>query len=141
MKLRLSQIQTPVSSDKEENLKTVQNALTALAPENPDFVALGEMFDCPYAVENFPKYAEAEGGETWQYLSGLARRFHVYLSAGYVAWGHSLVVSPWGEILKEADEKAGYITTDIDLDLVNQVREQLPLLSARRTDVYELREL
>lgn len=274
MKFRLSQIQTPVAPDKERNLENVQAAMARLALEKPDFVALGEMFDCPYAVGNFPRYAEPEGGETWQCLSDLARRFHVYLSAGsvperdgagrvyntayvfdregrqiakhrkmhlfdidvkggqyfresetlapgdtvtvfdtefgkmglcvcfdarfpelfrlmvlrgakmifvpaafnmttgpmhwdlmfrsravdnqcfvagtstardasagYVAWGHSLVVSPWGEIVNEADEKAEHITTDIDLDQVTQVREQLPLLSARRTDVYELREL
>lgn len=56
----------------------------------------------------------------------------------YVAWGHSLVVSPWGDVLREMDEQPGIQVTDIDLSLADEIREQLPLLSARRTDVYRL---
>ncbi|MGI6204953.1 MAG: carbon-nitrogen hydrolase family protein [Anaerovoracaceae bacterium] len=57
-------------------------------------------------------------------------------SAPYVAYGHSLVVSPWGDVTAEADETEQIVFADIDTDYVEQVREQLPLLSARRTDLY-----
>lgn len=50
----------------------------------------------------------------------------------YVAWGHSLVVSPWGEVIRQMDEKEGYMINEIDLDYVERVREQLPVLNARR---------
>lgn len=60
--------------------------------------------------------------------------------AGYVSWGHSLVVSPWGDVVAQMDEKPGIQITEIDLDRVEAIREQLPLLSARRTDLYELKE-
>ena len=56
--------------------------------------------------------------------------------SSYVAWGHSLLVSPWGNIIKEADEKEGFQITEIDLSEADRIRSQLPLLSARRTDVY-----
>lgn len=59
--------------------------------------------------------------------------------AGYVSWGHSLVVSPWGDVVTQMDEKPGIQITEIDLDRVDAIREQLPLLSARRTDLYELK--
>lgn len=59
--------------------------------------------------------------------------------AGYVSWGHSLVVSPWGDVVAQMDEKPGIQITEIDLDRVDAIREQLPLLSARRTDLYELK--
>lgn len=62
-------------------------------------------------------------------------------SFSYVAWGHSLLVSPWGDVIKEADEKEGFQISEIDLAEVDRVRSQLPLLSARRTDIYNLREL
>lgn len=60
-------------------------------------------------------------------------------ASSYVAWGHSLLVSPWGDIIKEAGEKEGFQITEIDLSEADRIRSQLPLLSARRTDVYTLR--
>ena len=59
--------------------------------------------------------------------------------AGYISWGHSLVVSPWGDVVTQMDEKPGIQITEIDLDRVDAIREQLPLLSARRMDLYELK--
>lgn len=56
----------------------------------------------------------------------------------YVAWGHSMVVSPWGNVMQELDEKPGYMINEIDLDYVDKVRKELPLLSARRLDMYSL---
>lgn len=58
--------------------------------------------------------------------------------SSYVAWGHSMVVSPWGTVLGEMDEKPGYLIRQIDLDYVDKVRRELPLLSARRLDLYQL---
>lgn len=58
------------------------------------------------------------------------------LSASYVAWGHSILVSPWGDVVKEMDEKEGYMVNEVNLELAEKVRRELPLLSARRTDVY-----
>lgn len=59
-------------------------------------------------------------------------------SAGYIVWGHTLLVSPWGEIIREMDEKEGYMVHEIDLEEVERVREELPLLTARRTDMYRI---
>ncbi|MDD3338387.1 MAG: carbon-nitrogen hydrolase family protein [Lachnospiraceae bacterium] len=59
-------------------------------------------------------------------------------SAGYIAWGHTLLVSPWGDVVEEMDEKEGYIINDIDLEYVEKVRRELPLLTARRRDIYNL---
>lgn len=61
--------------------------------------------------------------------------------AGYVAYGHSIVTDPWGEIVMQMDEKPGIGFAEIDLDYIEKVRNKLPLMSARRTDLYELRQL
>ena len=60
------------------------------------------------------------------------------LSASYHSWGHSIVCSPWGEVLSEMDETEGVSITPLDLDRLDAVREQLPLLKHRRTDVYRV---
>ncbi|MEE3362819.1 MAG: carbon-nitrogen hydrolase family protein [Anaerovoracaceae bacterium] len=59
-------------------------------------------------------------------------------SAPYVDYGHSLVVSPWGDVTAEADETEQTVFAEIDMDRVEEVREQLPLLSAMRTDLYHV---
>lgn len=54
----------------------------------------------------------------------------------YVAWGNSCVVSPWGEFKAHADAEECILYADIDLDYVDSIRNQLPLLKARRPELY-----
>ncbi len=61
-------------------------------------------------------------------------------SASYHAYGHSSVVSPWGEIVAQLDEKPNNLYCEMDLDYVGEIRDQLPLLKHRRTDLYCLKE-
>ena len=84
MKMKVAQLQTRVYPEKEKNLDQLQTLLDRIHGEKPDLVTLGEMFTCPYVTENFPKYAEPEGGPTWQCLSTLAKEYGVYLSAGSI---------------------------------------------------------
>ena len=65
-----------------ENVRTVKAYLEKIKDEKPDFVILPEMFCCPYQTENFPIYAEEEGGLIWQQLSAYAKQYGVYLIGG-----------------------------------------------------------
>ncbi len=47
-------------------------------------------------------------------------------------WGHSMVVSPWGEVLLDAGVKPGVSIVDIDLQQVNDARARLPSLTHDR---------
>lgn len=80
--LRIAQLQLPVSADKSQTYARVTAACQTAARQNADLIALPEMFCCPYEVQNFPLYAEEEGGPTWQFASDLARQLSVCLSAG-----------------------------------------------------------
>ncbi len=51
-------------------------------------------------------------------------------SADYVVYGHSLAVSPWGEVLGELDEKEGILEQEVDLEEVDRVRRELPVVDA-----------
>ena len=46
--------------------------------------------------------------------------------------GHSLIVSPWGEILAEAGEKPGVIHAELDLGHVDEARAMVPSLTHDR---------
>ncbi|MBR3038587.1 MAG: carbon-nitrogen hydrolase family protein [Clostridia bacterium] len=58
--------------------------------------------------------------------------------ASYRSWGHSIVCSPWGDVLMQADETETVRITALDLDRLERVRKELPVLKQRRTDVYRL---
>lgn len=273
-KVRVAAIQMAAVADRMENVRAVRGYLERLRTYWPDVVVLPEMFCCPYQTENFPIYAEEEGGPAWQMLAGYAREYGIYLVAGsmperdaeghvyntsyvfdrtgrqiarhrkthlfdidvkggqyfkesdtltagcgetvfdtefgrmgvmicydirfpemtrlmvndgarvvfvpaafnmttgpahwelsfraraldnqiymvgcapsrvpesgYVSWGHSIVTNPWGEVVDQLDEREGILTAELDLDYEDAVREQLPLLAARRHDVYRLERL
>lgn len=62
-------------------------------------------------------------------------------SASYVAWGHSIVCDPWSRVIRQCPSREAVAVTELDLSMVDSVRRQLPILSARREDVYRLTEL
>ncbi|MRI33114.1 carbon-nitrogen hydrolase [Endozoicomonas sp. OPT23] len=41
-------------------------------------------------------------------------------------WGHSMVISPWGEVLAEAGEELSLMTVELDLAQIERVRQQIP---------------
>jgi len=274
MKMKIAQLQSKVHDDREKSAEEMRRAVLTAAETGADVVTLPEMFACPYAAENFPLYAEEEGGPLWRACSETAKEAHVYLqagsmpekdgagrvyntayvfdragrriakhrkmhlfdinvaggqvfkesdtlsagnevtvfatefgvmglcicydfrfpelarlmteegakvifvpaafnmttgpahwelmfrsravdnqvfavgtapardeTAGYTSWGHSLAVSPWGEVIGQLDEGEGRLVTEFDLDRVEQVREQLPLLRHRRKDLYTLHKI
>ena len=51
---------------------------------------------------------------------------------GRKTYGHSLIVSPWGEVLAEAGADPGVIVADIDPELSKQAREKVPSLQHDR---------
>ena len=52
---------------------------------------------------------------------------------GRETFGHSLIVSPWGDVLAEkADDEPGVIVADIDLDAVAKARARIPSLGNDR---------
>ncbi|MDG5816853.1 carbon-nitrogen hydrolase family protein [Chitinispirillales bacterium ANBcel5] len=56
--------------------------------------------------------------------------------SGYKAYGHSMVVSPWGDVLAEASDDERIVMTEIDPAVLEKTRKQLPLLNHRREDLY-----
>lgn len=62
-------------------------------------------------------------------------------SLGYEAWAHSMVIDPWGNVLTDMGIDEGVAVTEIDLDFTDRVKKELPLMSARRPDIYELKEI
>nr|GMC53097.1 omega-amidase, chloroplastic-like [Ipomoea batatas] len=58
--------------------------------------------------------------------------------AGYVAWGHSTLVGPFGEILATTEHDEAIIISEIDYSQIELRRTNLPLEKQRRGDLYQL---
>lgn len=56
----------------------------------------------------------------------------------YQAWGHSTLVSPWGEVLGTTDEKASTVIAEVPIARVDEIRAQIPVSFQVRHDLYAL---
>jgi deaminated glutathione amidase len=53
-------------------------------------------------------------------------------ATGEAAWGHSMIVDPWGVVLAEVPDGEGFACADLDLSGQQRIRESLPALRNRR---------
>lgn len=54
----------------------------------------------------------------------------------YNSWGHSMVVSPWGTVVAQAEDYASTITAQLNFAELAVTREKLPALAHRRHDLF-----
>jgi omega-amidase len=50
--------------------------------------------------------------------------------------GHSMIIDPWGEVIAEAGANEEILSAVIELDLVKDIRKQIPIFEDRRPDLY-----
>ncbi len=82
--LKAALVQMQVQERIPDSLARAEGFIRRAAGEGADLCLLPERFCCPYQTENFPVYAQEEGGEVWQELSRMARENHLILAAGSV---------------------------------------------------------
>ncbi|XP_042060399.1 omega-amidase, chloroplastic-like [Salvia splendens] len=58
--------------------------------------------------------------------------------SSYVAWGHSTLVGPFGEVLATTEHDEAIVISEIDYSLIEQRRTYLPFQTQRRGDLYQL---
>jgi predicted amidohydrolase len=51
------------------------------------------------------------------------------------SWGHAMVVDPWGTVLAECGDDAGFALARVDFDYQDRVRASLPCLTHRKVGV------
>lgn len=120
--LKLGQVQLMVGRDKAENLRRACVLIRRAAEQGAQLVMLPEMFCCPYENEMFRPNSEEQGGPAQQALSALSRELGIWIVGGTIPE-------------REGEEVA---VTELELSRIDAIRRQLPILSARRTDLYEV---
>lgn len=76
--------------------------------------------------------ARAVDNQIYVILASPARSF----DGSYQAYGHSMVVSPRGDVLAEAGEGEEILYSDLDPRAIEQFRSGVPVTTQRRFDVY-----
>ncbi len=51
---------------------------------------------------------------------------------GRISYGHSLIISPWGEVLQDANKKVGIIYAKLNLEEVIKARKAIPSLISKK---------
>lgn len=63
------------------------------------------------------------------------------LKASYHSYGNSIVTNPWGSVIGRLDEKEGILIKELDLKVIKEIRNQLPVIKHRRTDLYNINQI
>ena len=97
-----------------------------------------------HILTNSAAFTEVTGKAHWEVLlraRAIENTCYVLASAqtgnhyeGRKTFGHSMIISPWGDILAKNPDEVGLITHEINLDLLMEVRNRLPSLNHRRLD-------
>ena len=59
-------------------------------------------------------------------------------TSSYVAWGHSTISNPWGEVIAKAGFEEEIILSELDFQWQDKVRNQIPIQRQKRKDIYKL---
>ncbi|KAL8107346.1 omega-amidase, chloroplastic-like isoform X4 [Apium graveolens] len=122
---------------------TFQESKTLTAGETPTIVDTGAHLICYPGAFNMTtgqllwelcQRARAADNQLYVATCSPARD----VASVYVAWGHSTLVGPFGEILATTEHDEAVIVSEIDYSQVELIRTNLPLQNQRRGDLYQL---
>ncbi len=102
----------------------------ALAKAGADYLAMPSAFTRQTGVAHWETLLRARAIECGAYVLAPAQcGIH---EGGRGTWGHSMIVSPWGEVIAAAAEEPGVIVATLDRDKVREARRMIPALGHGR---------
>jgi deaminated glutathione amidase len=102
----------------------------ALAQAGATFLTVPSAFTVPTGQAHWQTLLRARAIETGCFVFAPAQCGEH--AEGRKTYGHSMIVSPWGEILAEAGEAPGVIYADVDPAKVEEARRMIPALQHDR---------
>ncbi len=108
--------------------------LMALA--GADLVALPGAFNNVSGPAHWEMLLRCRASENTMYVAGCSGTAPA--ESAYKAWGHSMLVDPFAEIVADLGRAEGFALGEIDPGRLQDIRARLPVLKQRRTDLYRL---
>ncbi len=109
----------------------------SLAQAGAEFFTVPSAFTVPTGQAHWNVLLRARAIETASFVLAAAQGGRH--ESGRETFGHSLIVSPWGEVLAEGGTEPQMLIADLDLGQVAETRRRLPALKHDRA--YELENL
>lgn len=106
------------------------NLYNYLANKGADFITVPSAFTKYTGEAHWHTLLRARAIETGCYIIAPAQTGSH--PAGRKTFGHSLIIDPWGRVLKDKEEGEGVIIADLDKKEVAKTREQMPSLKNAR---------
>jgi len=103
----------------------------ALAQAGASFLTVPSAFTVPTGKAHWHTLLRARAIETGSYVFAPAQCGEH--AEGRKTYGHSLIVSPWGEVLADGGEAPGIIYADVDPAKVAEARAMIPALRHDRS--------
>lgn len=105
-----------------------------LALEGAQVIIAPSAFNMTTGPAHWKMTFKARALDNQAYLVGCSPARNI--ESEYVSYGHSIITSPWGDVIAECGHSEEVMVQQIDIDYVNKIRKQLPLLNNRRKDLY-----
>lgn len=101
-----------------------------LAQAGASIITVPAAFTRPTGVAHWQALLQARAIENQAYI--IASGQEGIHANGRETWGHSMIISPWGEILAQLPTGVGSISADYDDNLVQQIRKSMPVAAHNR---------
>ena len=95
-----------------------------------DILTLPAAFTVPTGRVHWQPLLQARAIESLTYVVASAQWGEH--AGGRKTYGHSMIVSPWGEILAELPSGTGVVSADLDMIRQGEIRAKFPVLEHRR---------
>jgi len=102
----------------------------ALAQAGADFLAVPSVFTVPTGRAHWHVLLRARAIENGCFVFAPAQWGEH--AGGRKSYGHSLIVDPWGEVLADGGETAGFVTATVDPAKIAEARRSVPSLTHDR---------
>lgn len=107
----------------------------ALALLGAEVLLVPAAFTVPTGISHWEPLLRARAIENGCYVAA-AGQWGPCAPSKAPAYGHSLVVDPWGVVIAQCSEGVTTVTAEIDLEQLRAVRSRLPVLNHRRPELY-----
>jgi len=103
---------------------------TALTAAGAELISIPSAFTVPTGRAHFELLMRSRAVENQVFTIAACQGGEH--DSGRETWGHSMVVSPWGEVLGELDKGEDILVVEVDIDEVHRVRADIPVSTQRR---------
>ena len=107
---------------------------TKLREQGADILTYPSAFTVPTGLAHWEVLMRARAIENQCYVISAAQIGKH--NSKRTSFGHSLVVNPWGIVVARASDKIGVITAEIDLQYLQKIRAEMPVINHARKDLY-----